>query len=139
MALVNDSIGSQVIRVQRVFAEAWKRDMTAVSEKVQQMCPAWADHQETLLECDEICRSLLSNTDNYKKIGPLCGELKSMLKNMKELQKDSCGPIVVFLKNAMSEGMRHGKPPSRPMTPFRATAAIMATLTSDTLTNSPAA
>ena len=41
----------------------------------------------------------------------------------------SVWPRVVALKNACSPGTRHGMPPSAPMTPFRATAAMSVTVT----------
>ena len=49
---------------------------------------------DTLLTNKELCKTLLGNTDNYQRIGPLCTELTDLVKLFKNLHSDGHGVVI---------------------------------------------
>ncbi len=65
------------------FATKWKDHAQALTRQIQESCPEWFVHKDTLLDHKDIMDSMSKNK-HYGKIGPLSAEARQQIKLIKQ-------------------------------------------------------
>ena len=80
------SASAEVHRLENLFKHSWARDVQCLHDAIDELVPKWYHIKATLLTHAPVVERLLNLPDTgYNAIGPLCGELKSILKAIRSV------------------------------------------------------
>jgi hypothetical protein len=90
---VQDSVLVECFAILQCYGNSWTNDIAELKLIINSSFPVWEHCRETLCTCPDLVLALTSNPD-YPSIGPLCNQLREMLKLVKFVTNDSLGFMV---------------------------------------------
>lgn len=88
-----ESLAKESARLVTVFGSAWAKDLDNLCSAIEELCPRWSGHRDTILEKPEMLDALADNP-SHTQCASLAGVLREQVRCVKTLHNDHKGIVV---------------------------------------------